>query len=377
VPFLADSPLAVLHQQVTAPPPPLSSVLPGSPAAADAVLAKALAKKPEERFAKCGEFVRALGEALGVPSAAATVPQAMPEAGSQLQTVVSTDLGPRPLAAPASVTVPGVDPTRRTKVILAAILILSAAGGAWLLLSGKHPSTSSGAEAKVTPEISSSVKEGTPATAAASASTNAAAPSTSEISDSSKVNQRAGAPGTASPAGEPTPHSPFKEKSESENPRVASRGSAGNSTRLEAAPARPKQTSFPPLLSGAAFSGDTQLSAAWEALDTHGRSRLTREDFVSAMGSAREVLARRPTAEVRFLDAYARGGVAYADGRNAEAWQLLTMALHDPGPAADTHVMRFVADEVSAMGPNPGPDAEWVMGLAFGDARGELRAELD
>ena len=24
-----------------------------------------------------------------------------------------------------------------------------------------------------------------------------------------------------------------------------------------------------------------------------------------------------------------------------------------------------------------GPDAEWVMGLAFGDARGELTAELD
>jgi hypothetical protein len=39
--------------------------------------------------------------------------------------------------------------------------------------------------------------------------------------------------------------------------------------------------------------------------------------------------------------------------------------------------MRFVADEVSAMGPNPGLDAEWVMGLAFGDARGELRSELD
>jgi hypothetical protein len=140
---------------------------------------------------------------------------------------------------------------------------------------------------------------------------------------------------------------------------------------------RPRPTSFPPLLSGAGFSGDTQLSAAWQALDTHGKSRLRREDFVDAMGAAREVLARRPTAEVRFLDSYARAGVAYADGRNAEAWQLLTMALRDSGPAAETRVMRFVADEVHAMGPNPGPDAEWVMGLAFGDVRGELRDELD
>jgi serine/threonine-protein kinase len=363
VPFIADSPLAVLHQQVTAPPPPLSTVLPGSPAAADAVLAKALAKKAEERYGTCGAFVRALGEALGVPSAAATVPQ--PAAGggeSQLRTVVSKDFGAPPLAAPASVPVPGADPTQRTKWALAAILVLSAAGGAWLLLrgTGTRPA-SSGAPAIPTPGISSSVKEGAPA--AASPTTEASAPATSEISDASKVNvASSAAPGTAPAAGAPTPHTPFKEKPE--NPRVA-------------APVRPKQTSFPPLLSGAGFSGDTQLSAAWEALDTHGRARLTREDFVNAMGSARQVLARRPTAEVRFLDAYARAGVAYADGRNADAWQLLTMALRDSGPAAETRVMRFVAEEVHAMGPNPGPDAEWVMGLAFGDARGELRAELD
>ena len=377
VPFIADSPLAVLHQQVTAPPPPLSTVLPASPASADAVLAKALAKKAEERYSSCGAFVRALGDALGVPSAAATVPQAAASSGeSQLRTVVSEDFGAPPLAAPASVPVPGVDPTQRTKWALAAILLLSAAGGAYFLLRGTgRPGASSEADAKPTPGISLSKKE-TPAAAAATASSDATAPSTSEISDSSKVNEASSAsPGTAGPAVEPTPHTPFKEKSE--NPRIASGRASGNSTREEQTAPRPKQTSFPPLLSGAGFSGDTQLSAAWEALDTHGRARLTREDFVNAMGAARQVLARRPTAEVRFLDQYARAGVAYADGRNADAWQLLTMALRDSGPATDTRVMRFVADEVHAMGPNPGPDAEWVMGLAFGDARGELRSELD
>jgi hypothetical protein len=176
----------------------------------------------------------------------------------------------------------------------------------------------------------------------------------------------------ASTSAESRPHSPLKE-----NLPGASRDAAGNSTREGRAVSRPKQTAFPSLLSGAAFSGDTQLSAAWQALDARGRSRLTRENFVDAMGAAREVLGRRPTAEVRFLDTYARAGVAYADGRSAEAWQLLTMALGNSGPAADTRVMTFVAGEVRAMGPNPGPDAEWVMGLAFGDARGELRAELD
>ncbi len=399
VPFLADSPLAVLHQQVTAPPPPLSTVLPGSPAAADAVLAKALAKKADERYATCGAFVRALGDALGVPGAGATVPQSMPDAGSQLRTVVSKDFGAPPLAAPASVPPKGADPTRTTKVALAAILVFSAAGGAFLLLRGGRPSTSSSAPETATPPISSSVKEGTPAAAVAAPSTSALAAATSEVSSkvyvgsatataapaseapvpasseiSSKVSGANGAPGAAQTAPEPRPHSPFEEKSEKSS---APGRSTGLSSREASAPPRPKQASFPPLLSGAAFSGDTQLAAAWQALDTRGRSRLTREDYVNAMGSARAVLGRRPTAEARFLDAYARAGVAYADGRNAEAWQLLTMALGNSGPAADTRVMAFVAEEVSAMGPNPGPDAEWVMGLAFGDARGELRAELD
>jgi serine/threonine protein kinase len=371
VPFRADSPLAVLHQQVTAPPPPLSDVLPGSPAAADAVLAKALAKKAHERYETCRAFVRALGEALGVPTAAMTVAQAAPGTGSEFRTVVTKDLGPPPLAAPASTPAPGVSPSRRTAWALAAILLLSALGGALLLLRGTgSPSASSRAPAIPTPGISSSVREETPSTPVASASTEAAAPSTSEISDSSKVNEAA-APGTASAAAEPRPHSPFKEESNGTG------RFADSSTRAAPAPLRPKQTSFPPLLSGAAFSGDTQLAGAWEALDTRGRARLGREDYVSAMGIAREVLGRHPTAEARFLDAYVRAGLAFADGRNAEAWQLLSRALQASGPAADTRVMRFVAEEVRAMGPNPGPDAEWVMGLAFADARGELAGELD
>ncbi|HEX7614475.1 MAG TPA: serine/threonine-protein kinase [Thermoanaerobaculia bacterium] len=373
VPFSADSPLAVLHQHVAAPPPPLSTILPGTAPSVDAVLSRGLAKKPEDRFGSCSAFVAALGTALAVPGAAATVPQAVHDE-SQTATIVSSPaLSSAALAAPASLAKDApkgapADANRGAKVLVAALLLLSAGGGVFLLLRGTgRPSASTSAPAIATPEISSSVKE-TPALAAASASTGAPAAATSEIS--SKVIE-ASAAGTASATGEPRPHSPLEENS----------GAMGRSTvpssRSASAPLRPKQTSFPPLLSGAAFSGDTQLAAAWESLDTRGRARLTREDFVSAMGTAREVLGRRPTAEVRFLDAYARAGVAYADGRNAEAWQLLTLALRSGGPAIDTPVLNFVADEVNAMGPNPGPDAEWVMGLAFGDARGALRSELD
>ncbi|MDL2718823.1 MAG: serine/threonine-protein kinase [Acidobacteriota bacterium] len=364
VPFSAESPLAVLHQHVSTPPPPLSTVLPGTGASVDAVLSRGLAKKPEDRFTSCSAFVAALGAALAVPGAAATVPQVLQDESNVATIVSAPALSPGALAAPASLSKGAPDgapkdATRGVKVGLAALLLLSAGGGIYFLLRGMGAGReTTGVSARETPNIS---LKGNLAPA-----TPSAAPST---------GAEALAPGTATAAGTPTPHSPFKEKSETS--RIASRGTAGGSAREDVPISRPKQTFFPPLLSGAAFSGDTQLSAAWESLDTRGRARLSREDFVSAMGSAREVLARRPTPEVRFLDAYARAGVAYADGNNAEAWQLLTMALRNSGPAGETRVLRFVADEVRAMGPNPGPDAEWVLGLAFGDARGELRSELD
>jgi len=360
VPFSAESPLAVLHQHVSTPPPPLSTVLPGTAASVDAVLSRGLAKKPEDRFGSCTAFVAALGAALAVPGAAATVPQAV-QGQSQVVTIISAPaLSPAALAAPASFAKgppegAPKDATRGVKIFLAALLLLGAGGGVFLLLRGMgRPSALSSAPAIATPSISLKGEE-TPAPATPIASTVSEAPAVP----------------TAPAAGAPRPQLPIEEDS------GAMGRSAGPSSRSAPATSRPKQTSFPPLLSGEAFSGDTQLAAAWESLDTRGRARLAREDFVSAMGTAREVLGRRPTAEARFLDAYTRAGVAYADGRNAEAWQLLTLALRSSGPAADTRVLRFVADEVQAMGPNPGPDAEWVLGLAFGDARGELTSELD
>ena len=354
VPFSAQSPLAVLHQHVATPPPPLSSFLPGTAPAVDAVLARGLSKEPADRFSSCGAFVAALGAALAVPGPATTVPQNV-DGQLQVRTVISApaiDAGA--LAAPASEpkkpkeTQPA--PTRGARLILAALLLLSAGGGIYLFL---RPAPPKGKELE--PTATAPLTTSAPATASSGISStvnNALLSDKASASDAQKL------------------HSPFEEK----RPRQAT-----SSAPKADVPARvpvSKQKGFPPLLSGAAFSGDTQLSAAWEALDTKGRGRLKREDFVSAMGAAREVLSRRPTGEARFLDAFTRAGVAYADGRTAEAWQLLFRALQTAGPAADTRVMRFVEDEVRALGPNPGPDANWVMGLAFADVRGDLDGEL-
>jgi serine/threonine protein kinase len=65
-PFERDQGIAVLFAHLSEPPPSLSSRRPGLPDAADRVLARALAKTPEERYGSCAEFADALREALGL-----------------------------------------------------------------------------------------------------------------------------------------------------------------------------------------------------------------------------------------------------------------------------------------------------------------------
>jgi serine/threonine protein kinase len=64
-PFQRDQDLAVMWAQVSAPPPSASQLRPGLPAGVDAVLAKALAKAPENRHSSCMEFAVALRAACG------------------------------------------------------------------------------------------------------------------------------------------------------------------------------------------------------------------------------------------------------------------------------------------------------------------------
>ena len=129
-------------------------------------------------------------------------------------------------------------------------------------------------------------------------------------------------------------------------------------------------------MGSASQSGDTRLAEAYHALDNSRRRRLTREDFVSAMGTTRDVLATRPSNEVSVLDAYTRAGVAFSDGNDAEAWQLLNRAFDLAPGLARGRVLGFVDHEMRSLGPTPGPDGAWVMGLAFCDARGDLSEEL-
>jgi serine/threonine protein kinase len=68
LPFRPDQDLPVLLAHVSAPPPSLTAQRPDLPRAVDRVMARAMAKNPEERYASCLNFADALREALGLPS---------------------------------------------------------------------------------------------------------------------------------------------------------------------------------------------------------------------------------------------------------------------------------------------------------------------
>jgi serine/threonine protein kinase len=63
-PYPHDEPGAVVWAHMSEPPPPLTSRRPELPAAVDGVLARALAKEPDDRYASCRAFASALSAAL-------------------------------------------------------------------------------------------------------------------------------------------------------------------------------------------------------------------------------------------------------------------------------------------------------------------------
>ncbi|MFF2088326.1 protein kinase [Nocardia sp. NPDC058176] len=63
-PFEAANPVTVIQGHLQQPPPRASAARPGLPAALDAVLARAMAKRPHDRFGSCAEFAAAAAHAL-------------------------------------------------------------------------------------------------------------------------------------------------------------------------------------------------------------------------------------------------------------------------------------------------------------------------
>jgi serine/threonine protein kinase len=102
-PFLAETPAAVMHKVLQGSPDPPSAFNPGLPQGFDAVVERALAKKPENRFASAKDFQVALRAALqgrgpGAGSPAGDPERTLPPAEAQRVEATRTSMkAKRPL----------------------------------------------------------------------------------------------------------------------------------------------------------------------------------------------------------------------------------------------------------------------------------------
>jgi molecular chaperone DnaK (HSP70) len=93
VPFRRDDDAALLWAHLVDPPPPLSGFRPDLTGAVDAVVARAMAKNPADRYGSCEELLRDLEPALGTPAPVS------PPAGPPVRDRLPAPGPPRPVRA--------------------------------------------------------------------------------------------------------------------------------------------------------------------------------------------------------------------------------------------------------------------------------------
>ncbi len=354
-PFDGESALALMHQHVTSPAPPLSSSVLGLPAGLDPVFERALSKDPERRPRSCRELADALvafvptgadldAEAPTSPWSAAdrtspTVYEPTPKRLAERSPRGAAELTSEPTISTAP------RPSRRALLAAAAggaaIVLLV---GAWLLAPRLRPVPG---EAQAT---------AVPVAPAAPAAAPAAEPA--EAGEATAGSVRVvdlPVPAAAAPTLPETP-------AVAAMPAIAA-------PRGEAVDGRP---GLPP-----GVRGESDLRASRAKLDPalRGGVRPSRSDFEEALRAARAALETdpaRPTA--RALEHYAAGGIAYLDRRDAEAVRSLLAAEAEGGRigAWDFRLGRAVAGRLSGGSGVVG----WELALAYGDARREAESLL-
>jgi len=111
-PYTADTPAAIFLKQSTDPLPRPRSFVPGLPEEVERVLYKALAKKPEERYASMGEFTAAL-EGLSSPDRPArpvqpSQPEVLEKVRMRPETLAATSKPPQQEVFKTAETEPGI-----------------------------------------------------------------------------------------------------------------------------------------------------------------------------------------------------------------------------------------------------------------------------
>lgn len=134
-PFSGDSPVAIAYQHVREYPPPPSQIDPEIPAWADAIVARAMAKDPADRYQQSAEMRADIQRALsGMPVAAPAMTAPPTEAMSRTQLAPATNSFPP--ANEEEGKSRGRGKTAALWTVLGILIIGGAAAAAWFLFNG-------------------------------------------------------------------------------------------------------------------------------------------------------------------------------------------------------------------------------------------------
>ncbi|MEU2030195.1 serine/threonine-protein kinase [Nocardia amamiensis] len=109
-PFDAPAPAEIIRGHLQLPPPSAAAVRPGLSAALDAVIAKAMAKRPDDRYASCVEFATAARRALTAPAPTIVASQYQPQPAPTVIAQPSSPAYPGPEASSPTYAAAGSNP---------------------------------------------------------------------------------------------------------------------------------------------------------------------------------------------------------------------------------------------------------------------------
>jgi serine/threonine protein kinase len=132
VPFVAETPLAVILKHVSDPLPPPSTIKSDIPEAIEQVVLKALAKNPEDRFASVPEFLSAWKRALDESNSPRRAPENAPAYAQPTGTRPPQTYG-APVSVPKAASKSGGMTGWAIGCLVGACALFSLAGGAFLI----------------------------------------------------------------------------------------------------------------------------------------------------------------------------------------------------------------------------------------------------
>jgi eukaryotic-like serine/threonine-protein kinase len=187
---------AIMHKALNTEPPSPSQLSVTAPASFDAVVRRAMAKRPEDRFATAKAFIEAVRTAVANPVEAVSEDEA---------TMVAAPVPGRGTAASLPPTASVVQPASRSPVAMiaiAAVVLLAAVGGGtwWFLLRSPVPMQTAAIAVSPVAPVPTPSPASPPSTAASSAGTP---PSPNAVTPSAPATVAAGtdqAPAAATPA---------------------------------------------------------------------------------------------------------------------------------------------------------------------------------